>query len=310
MNMFDTIIIGGGPAGISAGVYAARKKMKTALIAETLGGSSAISATIENWIGIETVSGWELAQSLERHLRAQEGIEIVTGKKVGRIEEIEGGYAVHAGEERYETKTVIVASGVRHRHLGVPGEEAFRGKGVVYCSTCDAPFFKEKRVAVIGGGNSGLEAVEDLLPYASEIVLVSNTESLSGDPVLQERVLASEKVSALYLARTEAILGEGRVTGLRYEDLESGEKRELELDGVFVEIGMVSNAEFVDGFLDRNERGEIIVDPRTMATSRSGIFAAGDVTDMPYRQNNIAAGEGAVAALAAYDFVRHLSAKD
>lgn len=310
MNMFDIIIIGGGPAGISAGIYAARKKMKAALIAESIGGSSAVSSTIENWIGVETVPGWELAQSLERHLRAQEGIEIMTGVPVTRIEEVDGGYVVYRGEERYETKTVIVASGVRHRHLGVPGEEEFRGKGVVYCSTCDAPFFKEKRVAVIGGGNSGLEAVEDLLPYANEIVLVSNIGTLSGDPVLRDRVLASEKVSVLYSAQTEAILGEGKVEKLRYTDLESGEKRELEIDGVFVEIGMVSNAEFVEGFLDRNEQGEIVVDARNMSTSRSGVFAAGDVTDLPYRQNNIAAGQGAVAALAAYDFVRNAGGSD
>ena len=308
--MFDTIIIGGGPAGISAGVYAARKKMNALILAESLGGSSAVSATIENWIGIETMSGWELAQSLERHLRAQSGIEIVTGSKAERIEETENGYVVSAGENRYETRTVIVASGVRHRHLDVPGEEEFRGKGVVYCSTCDAPFFREKRVAVVGGGNSGLEAVEDLLPYASEIVLLSNTDTLSGDPVIQDRVLASEKVSVIYSADTEAILGESRVTGLRYEDLPSGEKRELKLDGVFVEIGMIPNTECVEGFLERNERGEIVVDPRSMAASRAGVFAAGDVTDMPYRQNNIAAGQGAVAALSAYDYVRHMGAKD
>jgi alkyl hydroperoxide reductase subunit F len=311
MNMLDTVIIGGGPAGISAGVYAARKKMKAVLIAESLGGSSAVSSTIENWIGIETTSGWELAQSLERHLRAQEGIEIVTGTKIERIEEIEGGYAVISTDgKRYEAKTVIVASGVRHRHLGVPGEEEFRGKGVVYCSTCDAPFFKGKRVAVIGGGNSGLEAVEDLFPYASTITLLSDFDGLSGDPVLQEKVLADERVTAIYSARTKEIFGEGKVEGLRYEDATTGEKKELETDGVFVEIGMVPNSEFIDGFLERNKRGEIVVDARNMSASKMGIFAAGDVTDLPYRQNNIAAGEGAVAALAAYDFVRKDAKED
>ncbi len=305
MQSLDTVIIGGGPAGIAAGVYAARKKMNAVLVAESIGGSSAVSATIENWIGIETVSGWELAQSLERHLRAQEGLEIVTGTKAVRIEEADGGYAVVTEDgNRYRTKTVIVASGVRHRHLGVPGEEEFRGKGVVYCSTCDAPFFKGKRVAVIGGGNSGLEAVEDLFPYATEIMLLSDFDGLSGDPVLQEKVLADSRVTAIYDARTEEIVGEGRVEGIRYEDVTTGEKQEIGVDGVFVEIGMVPNSEFVDGFLDRNKRGEIVVDARNMTSSREGIFAAGDVTDLPYRQNNIAAGEGAVAALAAYDFVR------
>jgi len=303
--MFDIVIIGGGPAGISAGIYAARKKMRTVLVAELIGGSSAVSATIENWIGIETTSGWELAQSLDRHLRAQEGLEIVTGTKAARIEETGGGYVVVTEDgNRYETKTVVVASGVRHRHLGVPGEDEFRGKGVVYCSTCDAPFFKGKRVAVIGGGNSGLEAVEDLFPYATEIMLLSDFDGLSGDPVLQEKVLADSRVTVIYNARTEEIVGEGRVEGIRYEDVTTGEKQEIGVDGVFVEIGMVPNSEFVDGFLDRNRRGEIAVDARTMAASRPGVFAAGDVTDLPYRQNNIAAGEGAIAALSAYDFVR------
>ncbi|NTW13718.1 MAG: FAD-dependent oxidoreductase [Candidatus Moranbacteria bacterium] len=302
---FDIIIIGGGPAGISAGIYAARKKMKTLLIAKAIGGSSMVSATVENWLGIVTISGWELAQSFEKHLRAQEGIRIVTDEIVKSIESAEGVYSVTIGNgSRYEAGTVIIATGVRHRHLGVPGETEFDGKGVAYCSTCDAPFFKGKRVAVIGGGNCGLEAVEDLLPYATEIVLITDVAELTGDAVLQERILSSGKVSVIYSTRMREIFGSKRVEGLRYEEKETGEIREITVDGVFVEIGMVPNSELATGIVERNSRGEIITNARNMETSCPGIFAAGDVTDMPYRQNGISAGQGAVAALSAYDYMK------
>lgn len=304
---YDVVIVGGGPAGVSAGIYASRKRLKTLVVAEAVGGSSAVSASIENWIGIETVPGWELAQSFEKHLRAQEGIAVETGERVAKIEAVPGGFeVVTESGKAYGTRTVIVASGVRHRHLEVPGEEELNGKGVAYCSTCDAPFLRGKRAIVVGGGNSGLEAVEDLLPYATEIVLISNSDILKGDAVTREKILASEKVSVVYSAKTEAILGEGKVEGLRYEDVKTGEKKEVATDGVFVEIGMVPNSEPVEGLVERNGRGEIVVDARTLSASRPGIFAAGDVTDMPYRQNNISAGQGATAALSAYDYLRKL----
>lgn len=306
--IYDIIVIGAGPAGVSAGVYAARKQMRTLVIAETIGGSSSVSASIENWIGIESVPGWELARSLEKHLRAQEGIEILTGVTAMTAEKsgsAGSAFVVTDGAgNRHGTRAVIIASGVRHRRLDVPGEETFKGKGVAYCSTCDAPFFRGKRVAVVGGGNSGLEAVEDLLPYASEIVLLSNSDMLKGDAVTREKILASGKVSVIYSAKTESILGDAVVEGLRFEDVKTGERKDIPVDGVFVEIGMVPNSEPAEMLVERNVRGEIVVDPRTMQTSCPGVFAAGDVTDMPYRQNNISAGQGAVAALAACDFLR------
>lgn len=304
--MYDVTIIGGGPGGVAAGVYTARKQMNTLFLTQDFLSQSVVSASIENWIGTVTVPGYEFGQQLEKHLRAQESIEIKTGARVSKVSDrSEGGYVVETeAGERYETKTVIVASGGRHRHLDVPGEEKFAGKGVVYCSTCDAPFFRNKKVAVVGSGNSALEAVEDLLPYAGEIVLLVRSGELKGDQVTQNTILASSKVSVRYHMTTQAILGEEKVAGITLLNTETNETEDVTLDGVFVEIGMVPNTEFVKELLALNERGEIIVDGRTAATSKPGVFATGDATDMPYKQNNISAGYGVVAALSAYDFIR------
>jgi NADH-dependent peroxiredoxin subunit F len=303
--MYDVIIIGGGPAGVAAGIYAARKQMKTLFITKDFNSQSIVSASIENWIGTVSIAGWEFGQALEKHLRAQAGIEIKTGVKVSEITEIAGGYVIGTDKgEHYESQTIIIASGGRHRHLNVPGEDKLEGKGVSYCSTCDAPFFRDKKVAVVGGGNAGLEAVEDLLPYASEIILLVRSEELKGDQITRDRILASSKVSILHQTFVEEIFGENNVSGISVKNSKTGEVKNVYLDGVFVEIGMVPNTEFVKGLLDLNERGEIIIDHRTRATSRPGIFAAGDATDALYKQNNISAGDGVAAALSAYDYVR------
>lgn len=302
--MYDVIIIGGGPAGVSAGVYVARKKMKSMLIAEAIGGQSSVSATIENWIGDVSLKGFEFAQKLEKHLRAQEDIEVKSGERVKSIAKAGEIFRVETEKgETFETKTVIFATGGKHRHLDVPGEEKFIGKGVVYCSTCDAPFFRGKTVAVVGGGNSGLEACQDLYPYAEKIYLLSRGE-LTGDPVLQEEVKNHEKVEVIYDADTKEILGETNVTGLTYADMKSGETKTIEVGGVFVEIGMVPNTDLVAELVERNKYGEIVIDHRTCATSCPGIFSAGDATDALYKQNNISAGYGTTSALSAYDYVK------
>ena len=304
--MYDVVIIGGGPGGVAAGVYAARKQLKTLFLTENFNSQSVVSASIENWIGTETIAGWEFGQALEKHLRAQEGIEIKTDSKVVSVTpRTESGYAIKTEHgETYAGTTVIIASGGRHRHLDIPGEEKLNGKGVAYCSTCDAPFFRGKKVAVVGGGNAGLEAVEDLLPYADAVILIVRSGEVKGDQVTQNKVFSSPKVSVLYHTVPEEITGENTVSGIRIKNTGTGEEKTIDLDGVFVEIGMVPNTEFVKDLLDLNERGEIILDHRTRAASLPGIFAAGDATDAPYKQNNISAGDGVAAALSAYDYLR------
>lgn len=303
--MYDITIIGGGPGGVAAGVYAARKQLKALFLTDSFGGQSGVSSSIENWIGTITVSGFEYGQMLEKHLRAQESIEIKAPEKATKIEGIAGGYAIATDRgNRYETKAVILATGGHHKKLGAPGEEKLNGKGVAYCSTCDGPFFKNKRVAVVGGGNSALEAVEDLIPYASSVELFVRSNVLRGDPVTQERIKSHPKVTITFNTTVEEILGDVKVTGVRIKNKETGETAVRELEGVFVEVGIDPNTEFLRGFVDLDERNEIIIDHRTAATSRPGIFAVGDATNAPYKQNNISAGYGVTAALAAYDYLK------
>lgn len=308
--MYDVIIIGGGPAAIGAAVYAARKKLKILVIALEFGGQSAVSASIENWIGDITLSGFDLAQKLETHLRAQKEIEVASPEKATRVSEAPGGFSVETESGKsFDTKTVILATGSRRRHLGIPGEAKFEGKGVVFCSTCDAPLFPDKTVAVVGGGNAGLEAVVDLFPYAKKIYLIVRSNMLKGDQITQDEVRANPKVEILYNAESEEVLGDEFVTGLRYRDSSTGESKVIDLDAVFVEIGAVPNSELVRGLVDINPAGEVLIDHKTGATSKPGIWAAGDVTDEVYKQNNISVGDAVKAALSAYNYLLGLQRK-
>lgn len=302
--MYDVIIIGGGPAGCAAAVYVARKKMKAMIIADEFGGQSTVSADIENWIGDIRLSGQELGEKFEKHVRAQEDLEIKQPEHGKKVEEIESGFRVVTDKGDYETKTVIVTTGARRRKLNVPGEKEFDGRGVVYCSTCDAPLFRNRDVVVIGGGNSGLEAVQDLIPYANSIKLLEYSDQLKGDPVTVQDIKSSEKLTEIiFNAETKEIHGDGLVNAITYLDRESGEEKRLETGGVFIEIGAIPNSEIVKGLVDINDYGEIILDHLDSSTSKPGIFAAGDVTDEKFKQNNISAGDGVKAALAAYHFV-------
>ncbi len=301
--LYDTIIIGGGPAAAAAAVYAGRKKLRTLLITESFGGQSVVSSSIENWIGELSISGIDLSTKLKKHIEAQ-GIEIKDQEKViGVAEGPNCTYEVKSGKGDYWSKTLIVASGARRRRLNIPGEDRFDGKGVAFCSTCDAPFFNDMEVAVAGSGNSALETVIDLLPYAKKVYLIMRGEKLKGDPVNHEKVSESPKVQIIKSAELKEILGNQRVTGLGYEEKKTGVKRELAVSGVFIEIGLIPNSEFIRNLIDTNEAGEIIVEHATGKTSKPGVFAAGDVTNDPFKQNNIAAGDGVRAALSAYDFV-------
>jgi len=309
--MYDLVIIGGGPTGVAAGVYAARKKLSTLLIAESFGGQSEVSADIQNWIGTKNISGFDLAQSLEGHVRAQESITIVSGDRAKLItQEADKTFAVLTDSGiTHRAKAVVLGSGSRRRKLGIPGEEEFNGKGVAYCSTCDAPLFGGKDVAVVGGGNAGLEAALDLVPYAKKIYLLEYGTTLKGDTITQEKVHKAG-VQVIFNAQTVAIHGdrEGKfVAELEYQDKVSGEKRRLAVGGVFVEIGAVPNSEMAKDLVTLNKFGEVVIDHRTAATSREGIWAAGDVTDAAYKQNNVSAGDAVKAALSAYAYVQRIT---
>lgn len=302
-NMYDLVIVGGGPAGVAAGVYAARKKLKTVLVTDTFGGQSLVSSSIENWIGIPSLSGFDLAERFKEHLKAQKELEIREGERVAAIEPAGEGFRVTTEKGiAFDAHAVLLATGSVRRRLGVPGEREFEGKGVAYCSICDAPLFSDKEVAVVGGGNSGVEAVRDLIPYARHITLIHHGGELKGDPQTQEKVLKDrEKVAVVLNAETTAILGDRWVQGLRYRDVMSGVEHELTVGGVFVEIGLDPNSALVKDLVQVNERGEIVVDPNTQTTSRPGVWAAGDITDGRYRQNNISAGDAVKAVLHIYE---------
>jgi alkyl hydroperoxide reductase subunit F len=302
--MYDLVIVGGGPGGVAAGVYAARKKIKSALITDGFGGQSLVSADVQNWIGTKSVSGLDLAKMLEEHLRAQEDIEIIHPDRVEKCKKMNGGFQLTLQSGKIlETKTVLLASGSRHRKLNVPGEEKLDGRGVAYCSTCDAPLFSKKDVAVVGGGNAGLEAALDLLPYATKIYVLEYSDKIKGDPITLEKVLASGKAEVILRAKTLEILGEKFVGGLKYEDAASGQAKELKLGGVFVEIGAIPNSEFVKDLVSLNKYGEVVVDHKTQQTSLAGIWAVGDVSDVLYKQNNISAGDAVKAVLNIYDYL-------
>jgi alkyl hydroperoxide reductase subunit F len=307
--MYDLIIIGGGPGGIAAGVYAARKKIKAVLITDSFGGQSLVSNDIENWIGIKSISGFDLAKSLEEHLRAQADIDIMDSDLVATVAKHDDGtFLVTTKNGRtLMAKYILLTSGSRRKRLGVPGEDQFDGKGVVFCTTCDAPLFGGKTVAVVGAGNSALEGVEDLLQYASKIYLVVRSEILRGDPVTQEKVKSHPNVEILWNTVIEEIHGGAEtqlVSGVKYKNVKTGEEKELPLDGVFVEIGLVPNSDFVKDLVQLNEVGHVVVDHKTQQTSCPGIWAAGDVSDVLYDQNNISVGDAIKATLNIYDKIK------
>lgn len=295
--MYDLIIIGGGPAGVSAGVYAARKKLKTVLVTESFGGQSTESVGIENWIGTQNISGPDFAKMLEEHLRsaAHDSVEIKTGERVAKISKINGGFVVETlSGKSFESKTVLIATGSSRRKLDIPGAKEFENKGISYCASCDGPLFAGQDLAVIGGGNAGFETAAQLLSYAKSVTLLNRSDVFKADKTTVEKVLSHPKMRAIKGAVPIEIKGSSFVESLVYE--EGGERKEIKVGGVFVEIGLIPSTEFAKEIIPLNKYGQIPVDPRNQRTTVDGIWAAGDSTDGLYHQNNIASGD-AVKAL-------------
>ncbi|HEY8435442.1 MAG TPA: alkyl hydroperoxide reductase subunit F [Haloplasmataceae bacterium] len=301
---FDVLVIGGGPAGASAAIYAARKGIRTGLVLERFGGQVLDTAAIENLIGTPKIEGSVLAANLEQHVK-QYHVDVMRSQRAKSLKKRED----HLIEVELESgailksKTVIIATGSRWRNINVPGEQEFKNKGVAYCPHCDAPLFAGKRVAVIGGGNSGIEAAIDLAGIAQHVTVLEFLPQLKADQVLQDRLFSLRNVTVITNAATKAITGKDKVDGLTYVDRETNEEHHLELEGVFIQIGLVPNTDWLEGSgVERNRFGEIIVD-EAGATNIPGVFAAGDCTTQRYKQIIISMGSGATAALSAFDYL-------
>lgn len=297
---FDVLVVGGGPAGASAAIYAARKGIRTGIVAERFGGQILDTLGIENFIGTKYTEGPKLAANLEAHV-GEYDIDVMNALRAKRLEkkelielELENGAVL-------KSKTVIIATGARWRNVNVPGEKEFKNKGVAYCPHCDGPLFAGKDVAVIGGGNSGVEAAIDLAGIVKHVTVLEFLPELKADSVLQERLRSLPNVTVITNAQTKEITGTDKVNGLTYIDRETGEEHHIELAGVFVQIGLVPNTDWLEGTLEM-ERGEIIVNSRG-ETSIPGVFGAGDCTNSPYKQIIISMGSGATAALGAFDYL-------
>ncbi len=297
--MYDLIIIGGGPGGVAAGVYAARKRLKTLFITPEWGGQSNVSEDIQNWIGTPHISGGKLAASLKAHLEEYKAdiVEIKEGEKVTAVEKTGSGFKVTMdGGNSVETKTVLITAGSTRRKLTIPGADTFDNKGVTYCASCDGPLFGGQDLVVIGGGNAGFETAAQLLAYAKSVTLLQRGKEFRADPVTVEKVLANPKMKAITNTELVEVKGDKFVSGISYKDLNDGQTKEVAAGGIFVEIGLIPSTDFVKNVVELNQFNQIIIDPRTQQTKTAGIWAAGDCTDVLYHQNNIAAGD-AVRAL-------------
>jgi NADH-dependent peroxiredoxin subunit F len=303
---FDVLIVGGGPAGAAAAIYAARKGIRTGIVAERFGGQTLDTLGIENFISVKETEGPKFAAALEAHVREYE-VDIMNGQRVASLQAAAepGGLATVtlANGAALKSRTVILATGARWKNVNVPGEAEYRTKGVAYCPHCDGPLFKGRKVAVIGGGNSGVEAAIDLAGVVAHVTLIEFADQLKADAVLVNKLRSLPNVIIHVNAQTTEITGDGqKVNGLRYKDRATGVEHSVELAGVFVQIGLVPNTEFLKGTVELSRYGEIVIDPKC-ATSVPGIFAAGDVTTVPYKQIIIATGEGSKAALSAFDHI-------
>jgi len=300
---YELIIIGGGPAGMTAAVYAARKRIKSLLISKDIGGQLLLTANIENYMGFSYISGNDLTEKFRVQMEQFPIVDIIARDSVEKLTKGDGQFAVTTPRGReYTGKTVIIASGKRSKLLNALGEQELVGRGVSYCATCDAPLFSGKDVAVIGGGNSGIEAVIDLMGIANKVYLINRSTPLRADPILVEKIEGVENVIKLAPYTAIEIKGDNVVTSLIIESRETQEKKELPVQGIFVEIGLLPNSEFANELVSLNEWNEIIVDCACQ-TNVPGLFAAGDVTTVTEKQIGVAVGEGTKAALSAYKYL-------
>ena len=302
-DAFDVLIIGGGPAGAAASIYAARKGIRTGVLAERFGGQVMDTMGIENFISVKETEGPKLVQALEQHVKTYE-VDVMNLQRATALRQGANGLEVElANGATLKSKSVIVSTGARWREMNVPGEQEYRNKGVAYCPHCDGPLFKGKRVAVIGGGNSGVEAAIDLAGIVSHVTLLEFDSKLRADAVLQNKLASLPNVTVIKSALTKEVLGDGtKVNGLLYQYRTNNELHTVELEGIFVQIGLLPNTDWLKGTLELSKHGEVIVDHKG-ETSMPGVFAAGDCTTVPFKQIIIAMGEGAKASLSAFDYL-------
>jgi alkyl hydroperoxide reductase subunit F len=291
--MYELVIVGGGPAGVAAGVYASRKRLRTLFITKEWGGQSVVSESIQNWIGTPSLSGRALAENLKEHLfaYADKFVDVKEDKVISIKKATDGFVVTTERDERFTARAILIASGSKRRQLSVPGADVFEHKGLTYCASCDGPLFAGENVAVIGGGNAAFETAAQLLAYAKSVTLLQRGEKFRADPVTVERVLAHPAMKAFTNVNLEEILGDNFVSGLTYR-IGADAPQTLAVKGVFVEIGLVPNTDFLDGLVSLDEYKRIVIDPWTQKTSAPNIWAAGDCTNVRYHQNNISAGDG------------------
>lgn len=300
--MYDVIIVGSGPAGMTAGIYAVRREMKTLIVGKEVGGQMVLASEIENYPGFEKISAFELINKFK-----QQALKFGVEMKDDEIKQIErtteGGFLLHTNRETFEAKTVIISMGLAPRRLAVDGEVEFNGRGVSYCANCDGPFFRNKRVAVIGGGNSALDAAEVLSKIASQVYLIHRNDQLKAFDALVAEVKSRPNIEVMLNTEIKKIIGTQKVEKIQVANSKTNEGREIELDGVFIEVGRLASTDLVAKFVERNDKNQIIVNSRT-ETKTPGLFAAGDVTDCEFKQITIAMGQATTAALSAYQYLQ------
>lgn len=299
-EMYDIAILGGGPSGMTAGIYSARYSRKTIIIGEEVGGTCMKGGTYENWPGEKKISGFELVNKIKEHVESY-GVKILP-KKVTSIEKQGRVLIVKMGEEKIQAKTIIIALGTKHRKLEIPGEEKLLGKGVSYCATCDGPLYRGKTTVVVGGGNSALDAAEYLSKVAKKVYLIHRRDEFRGEKILIDQVKAAENIEIIYNANTTEIKGADRVEALVYKT-NDGKESEISVEGIFIEVGHIAKTAWLESLVKLNERREILISP-DCETNQPGVFAAGDVTQITYKQAVISAGEGAKAGLQAYKYLQ------